>query len=383
MGKVDRLMFVASLAIAVAGPLPAQRADSLEAVFNRASAALQAGDYPRAQEGFDRVLLTDPRNVAALADLGVLYSRTHRYARAVDVYQRALALEPNDPAIVTNLGLVKMKQGDYPGAQTYFAQLVQADGKNVRAVLLLASCMILGDAPERGLELLQSRHLESGDASLLTLEAVAYVRLNRRNEADALLRQMLAAGGTRAQANFLLGESLHDGHQLAEAADAFQQTLQQDPAYPGAHRELGKVLISMQEFSGAERELRTALEQDGSDAEAAYFLGALLVQTGREPEGVPYLQRAEKAMPDSWAIPFYLGKARLAQKQPAEAVPLLERAASMNADEPQVFYVLAGALRSSGQVAAAKQAMARVQELHSTALDAEKQSMERRVAVVR
>jgi len=371
MGKVDRLMFVASLAIAVAGPLPAQRADSLEAVFNPATAALQAGDYPRAQEGFDRVLLTDPRNVAALADLGVLYSRTHRYARAVDVYQRALALEPNDPAIVTNLGLVKMKQGDYPGAQTYFAQLVQADGKNVRAVLLLASCMILGDAPERGLELLQSRHLES------------YVRLNRRNEADALLRQMLAAGGTRAQANFLLGESLHDGHQLAEAADAFQQTLQQDPAYPGAHRELGKVLISMQEFSGAERELRTALEQDGSDAEAAYFLGALLVQTGREPEGVPYLQRAEKAMPDSWAIPFYLGKARLAQKQPAEAVPLLERAASMNADEPQVFYVLAGALRSSGQVAAAKQAMARVQELHSTALDAEKQSMERRVAVVR
>ena len=382
MRRVSQLVLVAAISSAVAGLAWAQQSETLEQIFNRSAAALQAAEYQQAQAGFEQVLAADPHNIAALANLGVLYSRTHRFARAVDVDQQALALDPKNTAVLMNLGLARMKQGDYVQAQPYFAQLTQTDSTNTRATLLLASCMILGDAPQRGLDLLQARQLERADPSMLTLEAVAYVRLNRKADADALLRQLLADGSTRAQANFLLGESLHDGHQLQDAAEAFQKVLQQDLAYPGAHRELGKVFISMQQFTEAESELRKAMLQDASDAEAAYFLGALLVQTARELEGEPYLERAREAMPDSWAIPFYLGKARLSQKQPAEAVPLLEQAAAMNADEPQVFYLLAGALRRIGQLSAANQAMAHVSELHSTALEAEKRSMERRVVTV-
>ena len=383
MRRVSRLVLVAGVLSAAVGSAGGQQPETLEQIFNHSAAALEAGEFQQAQAGFDQVLATDPSNVPALANLGVLYSRTHRFARAVDMDKRALAVEPKNGDVLMNLGLALMKQADYVHAEPYFVRLQQTNGTNTRATLLLATCLILGASPQRGLDLLQSRHLEQADSSMLTLEAVAYVRLNRREEAHALFTQLLGNGSTRAQANFLLGESLHDGHQLQDAADAFRETLQQDPTYAGAHRELGKVLISMQRFTEAESELGLALQQDGDDAEAAYFLGALFVQTTRGLQGIPYLELAQKAMPDSWAVPFYLGKAMLSQKQPAKAVPLLKEAAAMDADEPQVFYLLANALRSTGQVAAAKQAMARVQELHSTALEAEKRSMAQRVEVVR
>ena len=45
--------------------------------------ALNSGDYPAAEAGFNKVLAADPRNVSALANLGVLYAKTHRYGKAI------------------------------------------------------------------------------------------------------------------------------------------------------------------------------------------------------------------------------------------------------------------------------------------------------------
>ena len=212
------------------------------------------------------------------------------------------------------------------------------------------------------------------------LEAVAYARLDQISAATAIFRQLLTSDATRAQASFLLGQAFHDGHHLQEAVDSFNDVLRLDPGFSGARRERGKVYISMQRFSDAERDLRVAIEQDPQDGSAAYFLGALLIQIGKPNEGVPHLARAMRLLPDAWAIPFYLGKAELVSHHAERAVPLLQQAASSNADEPQVFYLLAEALRASGRPAEARAAMARVAALHSSALDAEKKVMEKRVA---
>ena len=360
-----------------------QTSSSVEKTFNEAVAAMQLGHIPEAESGFNRVLAIDPDNLPALGNLGVLYAKSHRLAKAIEVDERALAMEPKDPSLLLNLGLAYMKQEQYARAQPLFQRLDAGAAGGTRSALLLATCMVLGASPREGLDLIAARKLEAQDSSALYLEAVGYARLNEVDAGAAIFQRLLANGETRAQANFLLGQALHDGHRLQEAADSFTAVLAQEPAYPGAHRELGKVYISMQHYPDAERELHTALTQDANDGGALYFLGALLVQTAREQEGAPLLQRAELLEPDSWAIPFYLGKAAVKEGKPAEAVPLLQRAATMNAEEPQVFYLLAGALRATGHPDDAKAALARVQALHSTALDAEKQAMGNKVAGAR
>src|ERR1035438_9884801 len=80
------------------------------AFFLCAARPLAAGDYETAERGFQSVLRAQPRHIAALSNLGVIYSRTNRADQAIAMYHRALKLSPNDEAILLNLGLVYLRQ---------------------------------------------------------------------------------------------------------------------------------------------------------------------------------------------------------------------------------------------------------------------------------
>src|SRR5262249_13166517 len=72
--------------------------------------ALTISDYAGAERGFQAVLREEPANVAALSNLGVIYSRTGRADQAITMYRRALELSPDDKALLVNLGLVYLRQ---------------------------------------------------------------------------------------------------------------------------------------------------------------------------------------------------------------------------------------------------------------------------------
>jgi len=93
------------------------------------------------------------------------------------------------------------------------------------------------------------------------------------------------------------------------------------------------------------------------------------------------MERAHKVTPDSWAAAYYLGKARLKLKDSKGAVPLLQQAAELNPDEPTVFYALASALRELGRTDEAKQALRRVNELHTSSLEVEKKFLQDSIIV--
>src|ERR1043166_2787069 len=78
-------------------------ADPIEAVFEKAVAALAAQDYTSAERGFLAGLRARPSNIGALGNLGVVYMRTRRYAMAINVYNRALVKAPSDPGLLLNL----------------------------------------------------------------------------------------------------------------------------------------------------------------------------------------------------------------------------------------------------------------------------------------
>src|SRR6202453_4280402 len=105
--------------------------DTARQTFEAATQALNSGDYPAAEAGFKKVLELDPRNISALANLGVLYAKTHRYGKAIEVYQRVLRISPQLREIQLDLGLACLKQEDYVHALPYFRQLHNQDRKSV------------------------------------------------------------------------------------------------------------------------------------------------------------------------------------------------------------------------------------------------------------
>src|SRR5436305_6919219 len=115
-------------------------AEPAKEVFEKAVRALAAGDYETAERGFQSVLREQPRNIAALSNLGVIYSRTNRADRAIAAYRRALQVNPDDEAILLNLGLVYLRQEAHSKALPLFEHVVAIDRQHLQARQLLAVC---------------------------------------------------------------------------------------------------------------------------------------------------------------------------------------------------------------------------------------------------
>ena len=345
-------------------------AEPAKEVFEKAVRALGAGDYESAERGFQSVLREQPRNIAALSNLGVIYSRTNRADRAIAAYRGALQVSPDDEAILLNLGLVYLRQEAHSKALPLFERIIAIDPKHLQARQLLAVCRVYTGQLAPAIRDLESlRAAATRDEGVLFLLGFAYLKNHDAESAKNVFQTMFeAAGPVRTQ--FLLGKAYYEATLFPQAEESFLEALRLDPRLPGARLELGKVYISLRRTDDAIRELELALKESPGDGDASYFLGGLLVQEDRLAEGIPYLERAKQLKADFWAPYFYLGKAKLRLEQATEAVVLLQRAVELNPDDASAYYQLGRALQACGRESEARRALLRVRDLRAAALDA-------------
>jgi tetratricopeptide (TPR) repeat protein len=345
--------------------------DPVKDIFDGAAKALAAGDYQTAERGFQAVIKEQPRNIAALSNLGIIYSHTNRADQSIAVYRRALQVSPDDQPILVNLGLVYLKQEDHARALPLFARVVALDPKHLQARQLLAVCRAYVGQLEPAIHDLEAMHdAAPRDEGVLFLLGFTYLKAHDEAKAKAILEQMFdVAGPVRAQ--FLLGKANYEAALFDRAEESFLEVVRLDANFPGVHLELGKVYICQRRTDDAIRELRLGIKDSQGEEESTYFLGGLLVQEGRFAEAVPYLERARMLRPDSWASYFYLGKAKLRLDKPAETVTLLQRSVALDpSDEASAYYLLGQALQACGREAEARAALARVRDLRAAALQA-------------
>lgn len=98
----------------------------------------------------------------------------------------------------------------------------------------------------------------------------------------------------------------------------------------------------------AEEGYRSVLDQEQSNAEAAHWLGVLLVQAGKADEALPLLERASAARPEDAAFAHNLGQAYQALGRLEEAIGIFDRALSLDAASPDAL-VSAGVARLARQ----------------------------------
>jgi len=308
-------------------------------LFERGVAELNAGDYGAAERDFDQVLAAFPNHAGTLQNLGLIYSRTQRFDQAIAMYRRALDLRPGNVALLLNLGIAYIRRESFTEALPVFQKLAPSG---------------------------------SSDPGLLYLLSAGYLRQNPgpagHRAVETLLNSLPAA-----PAAFVRCRLEFENGRFEEAAAQCRKAL----PLPGAHRELGKTLVS-QRSPEAEPELAAAIAQDPADSVAVYYYGLALLQDGNATDAAPQFERAIRLDPSFWGSYFYLGKMRLQTKQAGQAVPLLRQAAELNPAASAVFYELGRALLATGETAEAEKAMQRVRDLRAQELERDVQSLRKK-----
>jgi len=210
-------------------------AQSARELFEGAAKALGAGDTEAAERGFQAVLRQEPHNIAALSNLGVIYSRTSRTDKAIDVYRQALKASPDDKAILVNLGLVYLRQEDHAKALPLFSRVVALDPQHLQARQLVAVCQTyLGQLEPAIRELESLRMAAPKDDGILFLLGFAYLKNHDAEKAKPIFEAMLAAAGP-VKAQFLIGRANYEATMFPQAEESFLDVVRLDPQFPGVH----------------------------------------------------------------------------------------------------------------------------------------------------
>ena len=309
-----------ALALALAPLLFAQSADRTQ-IRSNAIALEQQGQNAEAEQLWDSLAKTNPRDAEALAHLGLLQARQNHYGAAIDHYRQALAIDPNLPGLRMNLGLALFKAAQFPEALTYFSAELRKHPGDPRLIILLGmahygmkdylvtipylqraaetdpqnvalrttlahSCMASKQYPcvlKVHQEIL-SLNAESAEADLLAAEALDQVRDTAG--ATKALRAAIQADPKQPNVHFGLGYLLWRQSHWAEAADQFQLEIQNDPRHEKARLYLADVWLQQKEFDKALPLLEELVAQDPSEPLAHRDLGIIYEHAGRSKDAV-------------------------------------------------------------------------------------------------
>jgi tetratricopeptide (TPR) repeat protein len=306
--------------------LPAQVANTAQTHEHQAQEYINQKQPKLAIPEFKAVLATDPNNLNALANLGVLLYFEQNYAEAAPYLKQAVAQRPDLSKIRTLLGLAEKSLG----------QTAEARADLEASVPQLAEPAIRVQA---GLALIEiyaaTQELDKAAAVVTLLKQVAPTdphvlytayRIYSDLAGEAMLDLSLAApeSGEMHQAM---------AHELYRARDPegtianLRKAVAADPNLPGIHFELAEALRNSPDpkvRDGAGQEYKLAVAANSHDAKALSKLGDIAVDKDDLDGAMKIYQQALAVAPNDADAAIGLAHVYMEKGQLEAALPLLQ-----------------------------------------------------------
>ncbi len=162
-----------------------------------------------------------------------------------------------------------------------------------------------------------------------------------------------AASRTDPQRSFAAAEELMKAGKVAEAARAFAQITRLRPGFAEAYFALGVADVQLGKPAEAATALRSYLKLEPDSPDGHAVLGILLFNDGRLAEARPELIEALRLDGTQIEALKTLGRIYNLEGEPAKAIALLRPLAASRAADDETRTILASALLSGGDAAAA------------------------------
>ena len=281
--------------------LSADDPDDRELQFAVAALSVQMRDYATAQRLFEALKRGGFGEAGVVSFyLAQIAEETRRYDDAIALYRE---VNEGDRSWTAKLRIaaVMAKKGDVAEARRYLASL-KVDGADQRIERTQTEAQLLRDSGdnEGAYAVLTAGLVTNPDsADLLYDIAMVAEKLDRLEEAEKRLNQLIALKPDNAQALNALGYTLVDRtKRTAEGMKLIEQALTLAPADPFILDSMGWAHYRMGNLDDSEKYLRRALA-DRSDPEIAAHLGEVLWAKGERARAREVWQSQLRQTPDN------------------------------------------------------------------------------------
>jgi len=241
-----------------------------------------------------------------------------------------------------------------------------------------------------------------GDVNMQALLGALLVKLDRREEAEKTLREVIEAAPSFAKPHEDLGFLLLQDKRPAEALPMLERATVLDPALERAWFNLGKALALLGRgkeadaafekcferspekrlmalaaehhkegrTEEAERLYRRVLRDNPRNVDALRLLAQLAAKSGRGEDAEVLLERAVEIAPDFVQALLDLGQLRKEEDRYGEALDCFDRVLALEPTHPQAHFLRAGTLARASFTHEAVDAYRRCLELRPTHLGA-------------
>jgi Tfp pilus assembly protein PilF len=294
------------------------------------------------------IVLLDPQNVNAQANLGVLLYFQKDYAGAEPHLRNAVAQQPDLVKIRTLLGMCERYLGKTDAARTELEGVVtQLTDPKLRAdagLQLIELYTATDDLVSAAKVIATLREGAPTDPRVL----YAAYRIYSDQAAEALLAMSIAAPNAGQMHQAMAHELGRVGDSKGAIAD-YRAALAADPQLPGIHFELAEALHNSPETKlkeEAEQEYRIAIANNALDERALSRLGDIVAEKGDLDEAEKYYKRALTIVPGDVDAKVGLAFVYAQKDNPATALPLLESAVAADPGNITAHYRLSTVYRA-------------------------------------
>ena len=300
-----------------------------------------------------QIVLLDPKDVNAQANLGVLLHFQDKYDEAIPHLRAALQVQADLWRIHALLGMAEKRTGNPSEALPHLEQAfthLEKDKIAIQVGLELIEVHAAAAQFEKALAVaVKLGQLAPGDPGVL----LATYQIARQTMDQAMLNMMLAAPDSAEMHMITAGELVREGNQT-NAVGEYREAIRLNPSLPGVHFQLAELMRTSADpaiSAQAEAEYEAALKTNPYDAMSWRQLGGIKTAKGDFKAAEEDYKKALALHPNDAEAKTGLAIALISINRTDEALSLLESALKDDPTNITAHFRLSGLYRRAGRTA--------------------------------
>ena len=277
-----------------------------EKLLEQGNASLRQGDLALAAEKFSRVTALAPEFAPGFFSLGLVRVQQGKWEESIEALQKCVRLDPKFRGAHLFLGIAEYRRNRYADAKRDLQREIELAPKSADALMWLGVVQLVdGDTEGAAGSLDRAGVLSPDNVDILYHRGRAHMLLSQKS-----YEHMYEVDSNSWRIHQVLAQSFVEQQRYEEALLECKLAIQDRPAEPGLHEQLGNIYWQQNQLESAENAFKQELAIDPDSRSALYMLGTVSLERANPQAAEEIMRKVLKVSPESTEAHYQLGRAQ-------------------------------------------------------------------------